>query len=85
MSTFLLVLLALLAILLAFEQALAAWASYHVKSSTGERSDRNSFNRTLPSGGAATHPTPHSRSRRTRRRTHVATMPIDTESVEVTK
>jgi hypothetical protein len=85
MSTFLLVLLALLAILLAFEQALAAWASYHVKPSTGERSDRNSFNRTLPSGGAASHPTPHSRSRRTRRRTHVATMPIDTESVEVTK
>ncbi|EMI58205.1 hypothetical protein RSSM_00337 [Rhodopirellula sallentina SM41] len=37
MSTFLLILLLLLAILLAVEQALAAWASYHVKSNQSSR------------------------------------------------
>lgn len=45
MSTFLLILLGLLMLLLAIEQALAAWASYHAKPGTGNRVEKNTLGR----------------------------------------
>lgn len=59
MSTFLLVLLGLLLLLLAIEQALAAWASYHVQPTTTSRSSRHGATR----GGSQSFAAARGRSR----------------------
>lgn len=65
MSTFLLILLALLAILLAVEQALAAWASYHVKPNKSERArpHTSGFGNARGAHESAIETRPRSRSR----------------------
>ncbi|TWU10846.1 BatA domain-containing protein [Allorhodopirellula heiligendammensis] len=85
MSTFLLVLLLLLAILLAIEQALAAWASYHVKPSAADAGGRSFLRRAsaLDSANSRGDSQPHSRSRH--RRVKTASTPPGTDSAEVNR
>ncbi|TWT67275.1 BatA domain-containing protein [Allorhodopirellula solitaria] len=83
MSTFLLILLALLAILLAVEQALAAWASYHVKPSAGDQGGRSFLRRSTSL--TQPHSTGETRSRSRRRRASTATQPQETGSREASQ
>lgn len=79
MSTFLLFLLGLLAILLGLEQALAKWASYHVQPSTGSRSSRHGATRSDNQSLA----TARGRSRKTRgNRSSTETLEIETSETE---
>tara|TARA_R110002073_G_scaffold230604_1_gene391707 strand:+ start:11286 stop:13874 length:2589 start_codon:yes stop_codon:yes gene_type:complete len=65
MSTFLLILLMLLVLMLAVEQALAAWASYHVRpTSDGAIGSRRSRGRRTSSASELPRPAPRGRSRK---------------------
>lgn len=83
MSTFLLVLLGLLAILLAVEQALAAWASYHVKPSAADHDSRSFLRRSSLQDDASD--TGASRPRSRHRRVKSTGLSQDVDSVEVTR
>lgn len=84
MSTFLLVLLALLAILLAVEQALAAWASYHVKPSGPDHGGGSFLRRSSPQNEKMSGQSRH-RSRSRHGGSHAAATPQDTSTAEVTR
>ncbi|MEO9590977.1 MAG: hypothetical protein ABJG45_05305, partial [Rhodopirellula bahusiensis] len=65
MSTFLLILLALLVLMLAIEQMLAAWASYHVRpTSDGAVGSRSSRGRRSSPASEMPRPAPRGRSRK---------------------
>ncbi len=85
MSTFLLVLLALLALLLAIEQALAAWASYHVKPSASDHGGRSFLRRSSPQNDSSMSSQSQPRSRSRHRRGNVVASPQDNGTVEVTR
>ncbi len=85
MSTFLLVLLGLLALLLAIEQALAAWASYHVKRSSPDHSSRSLVRRTALQSDANSGNESRPRSRSRHRRVNTSASAQDTGTAEVTR
>lgn len=83
MSTFLLVLLALLVMLLALEQTLAAWASYHVKPSASGHGDRSFLRRSSMHSDSSTPSASRPRSRH--RRAPATGTSQDLDAVEATR
>lgn len=83
MSTFLLVLLALLAMLLALEQALAAWASYHVKPSASDHGNRSFLRRFSLQNDASDAGASRPRSRH--RKSSTSGVSQDVDAAEVTR